>query len=169
MEYQIAPPETVQDAAKLARCAFSLETRDDGSKYWTHGREAPEWIQDLTRAAHGTDAHGAPSMLGEDYRFAFIVEALDALEESEDTDEARSGYEFEPYHSRLADWLGSHAHRFEYCDEWAEEMGQPQDTYHRLAGGHLQERLEVLDLVRGSLEAHLETLGDGPEEKFSYA
>jgi len=164
MEYQIAPPETVQDLAKLARCAFSLETRGDGSKYWTHGREAPEWIQDLTR-----EAHGAPSMLAEDYRYAFIVEALDAVEESEDTDEARDGYEFEPYHSRLADWLGSHAHRFEYCDEWAGEMGQPQDTYHRLAGGHLLERLEVLDLVRGSLEAHLETLHDGPEQKFSYA
>ncbi len=164
MVYQIPPPETVQDLAKMARCAFSLERRDDGSKYWTHGREAPEWIQDLARAAHGT-----PSMLAEDYRFAFIVEALDALEESEDTDEARSGYEFEPYHSRLADWLGSHAHRFEYCDEWAEEMGQPEDTYQRLAGGHLQERLEVLELVRGSLAAHLETLDDGPEEKFSYA
>ena len=37
-------------------------------------------------------------------------------------------------------------------------MGQPEDTYHRLAGGHLAERLEVLDLVRGSLEAHLQTL-----------
>ena len=111
----------------------------------------------------------APSMLAEDYRFAFIVEALDALEESEDPDEARDGYEFEPYHSRLANWLGSHGHRFEYCDEWAEEMDLPKDTYHRLAGGHLQERLEVLDLVRGSLEAHLETLADGPEEKFSYA
>ena len=169
MVYQIPTPETVQDLAKIARCAFSLETRDDGSNYWTHGREAPEWIQDLARAAHGTDAHGAPSMIGEDYRFAFIVEALDALEESEDTDDTSACYEFETYHYRLADWLGSHGHRFEYCDEWAEEMGQPEDTYHRLAGGHLRERLEVLDLVRGSLETHLETLDNGPEEKFSYA
>ena len=155
-EYQIPPPETVQELAKLARCAFTLETRDDGSKYWTHGREAPEWIDQLTMEAHGT---GPGGMLPEDSRYSFIVEALDALEEAEDPDEARDGYEFEPYFGRLVDWLGSYAgHRFEYCDQWAEEYGQPEDTYHRLAGGHLQERLEVLNLVRGSLEAHLATL-----------
>ena len=32
MEYQTPPPETVQELAKLARCAFSLETRDNGTE-----------------------------------------------------------------------------------------------------------------------------------------
>ena len=148
-------PQTVQELAREARAAFSKKTRDDGSEFWTHGLEAPEWVDELTMAAHGT---GPGGMLPDDYRYSFIVEALDALEEAEDADEARDGYEFEPYHSRLSDWLGSHGHRFEYCDDWAAEMGQPEDTYHRIAGGHLQERLEVLNLVRASLEAHLETL-----------
>jgi hypothetical protein len=157
MDYTIPPPETVQQLAKLARCAFSLETRDNGSAYWTHGREAPEWIQDLTREAHGGTGPGG--MLPDDSRFAFVVEALDELEEAEDVDLAGHEWGFEPYHGRLVDWLGSYAgHRFEYCDDWAEERGQPEDTYHRLAGGHLFERLEVLDMVRGSLEAHLATL-----------
>tara|TARA_Y100000310_G_scaffold214478_1_gene215372 strand:- start:623 stop:925 length:303 start_codon:yes stop_codon:yes gene_type:complete len=97
-------------------------------------------------------------MLPEDYRYQFIVEALDALEEAEDPDEAREGYEFEHRNYQLALWLGSHGHRFEYCDQWAEEYGHPESTGDLLRGGHLQERLEVLDLVRGSLEAHLETL-----------
>ena len=148
-------PQTVQELAREARAAFSKKTRDDGSEFWTHGLEAPEWVDELTMAAHGT---GPGGMLPDDYRYSFIVEALDALEEAEDADEARDGYEFEPYHSRLSDWLGSHGHRFSYCDEWADEMGYPEDTYHRLAGGHLHERLEVRDLVRASLEAHLETL-----------
>ena len=156
-EYQIPPPETVQELAKLARCAFTLETRDNGSKYWTYGHCKPDWLYQLVQEAHGGTGPGG--MMPDDSRYAFIVEALDALEEAEDPDEARDGYEFEPYFGRLVDWLGSYAgHRFEYCDQWAEEYGQPEDTYHRLAGGHLQERLEVLNLVRGSLEAHLATL-----------
>ena len=153
MDYKTPPPETVQELAKMARCAFSLETRPGGSEYWTSNRCAPDWITDLVRTAHGDMA------LLEDCRYQFIVEALNALEESEDPDEARAGYEFEPYYGRLVDWLGAYCgHRFSYCDEWASEMGHPEDPYHLLAGGHLAERLEVLDLVRGSLEAHLETL-----------
>ena len=152
MDYQVPPPDTVQQLAKVARCAFSFEKREDGSEYWTHGRNAPAWIDQLTTEAHGT-------MFPDDHRYRFIVEALDALEEADDPDDARDGYEFEPYYGRLVDWLGSYAgHRFEYCDEWAEEYGQPEDTYHRLAGGHLFERLEVLDMVQWSLEARLATL-----------
>ena len=152
MDYQIPPPETVQELAKMARCAFSLETRDNGSEYWNRNRCAPEWIMELCQTAHG-------GMLPDDYRYRFIVQALDALEEAEDVDEARDGYEFEHRYYRLVEWLGSHAgHRLEYCDQWAEEYGHPESTGDLLQGGHLQERLEVLDLVRGSLEAHLQTL-----------
>ena len=151
MDYQIPPPETVQELAKMARCAFSLETRDNGTEYWTANRCAPDWISELVRMAHGY-------FWADDYRYKFIVHALDELEEAEDLDEAGHQWDFEPYLSRLADWLGSHNHRFSYCDDWAEEMGQPEDTYHRLAGGHLQERLEVLHSVRASLEAQLHVM-----------
>ena len=151
MDYQIPPPETVQELAKMARCAFSLETRDNGTDYWTANRCAPDWIGELVRTAHG-------DMLADDYRYKFIVHALDELEEVEDVDEAGFYWEYEPYLARRADWLGSHNHRFSYCDDWAEEMGQPEDTYHRLAGGHLQERLEVLHSVRASLEAQLQVM-----------
>ena len=157
MDYQIPPPETVQELAKLARCAFSLETRDNGSEYWRRNPCAPDWITELCHTAHG-------DMLPEDYRYQFIVEALDALEEAEDPDEARDGYEFEWRNYSLALWLGSHGHRFSYCDDWASEHGyelnnaEGGDTVGLRQGGHLAERWEVLDLVRGSLEAHLETL-----------
>jgi len=152
MDYKTPPPETVQELAKLARCAFSLETRPDGSEYWTANRCAPDWIGELCHTAHG-------DMFPDDYRYAFIVEALDALEESEDPDEARDGYEYEHRNYQLALWLASHGHRFSYCDDWAQEYGSLGDgTAGLLQGGHLAERLEVLDLVRGSLEAHLATL-----------
>ena len=152
MDYKTPPPETVQELAKLARCAFSLETRPDGSEYWTANRCAPDWISELVRTAHGD------MFFLEDYKYQFIVDALDELEEAEDLDEAGHQWDFEPYLSRLADWLGSHNHRFSYCDDWAEEMGQPEDTYHRLAGGDLEERLEVLHSVRASLEAQLQVM-----------
>jgi hypothetical protein len=157
-DYQVPPPETVQELAKLARCAFTLETRENGSEYWIANRCAPDWIGELVRTAHG-------DMFPDDYRYAFIVEALDALEEAEGTaddwiDEARYSYEFEPYHSRLSDWLGSSVHRFYYCDDWAKENPNPEigGTVELLQGGHLYERLEVLHSVCASLEAHLATL-----------
>ena len=159
MDYQVPPPDTVQQLAKVARCAFSFEKREDGSEYWTHdGRNAPEWIAVLTTEAHGT-------MLPDDSRYAFVVEALDALEEADDPDDARDGYECEPYFSRLVEWLRSYAgHRLSYCDDYATEYGYDLNnsngygTGGLLQGGHLFERLEVLDMVRGSLEARLATL-----------
>ena len=153
MDYQVPPPETVQELAKLVRCTFSLETRDNGSEYWTHNRCAPDWINELCHTAHG-------DMLPEDYRYAFIVEALDALEEAEDVDEARGGYEFEHQYYRLADWLRSHAHRWSYCDDAVRELGISSDatTADQVQLGHLYERLEVLELVRGSLEEQLQAM-----------
>ena len=150
-------PQTIQELARETRAAFTLETRNDGSKFWTHGRGAPDWLYELTKEAHGSTGPGG--MFPDDTRYAFIVDALDALEEAEDIDEAGQDWEFEPYFGRLVDWLGTYAgHRLEYCDEWANEYGRPEGTAKLLQGGQLYERLEVLDLVRASLEAHLETL-----------
>ena len=155
-EYQIPPPQTVADVARQARAAFSLETRADGSEYWNRNRCAPDWIEELCHTAHGP-------MLPDDYRYRFIVEALAALEEADDPDEAGNEFEFEPHYFAVVEWLGSHAgYRLDYCDQWAEEYGQPDDhsrstfsTAQLIQGGHLFERLEVLALVRGSLEAQL--------------
>ena len=153
-EYQIPPPATVQELAKLARCAFSLETRDNGSEYWNRNQCAPEWIMELCHTAHG-------DMLPDDYRYRFIVQALDALEEAEDPDEARDGYEVEYRYYRVVEWLSSHpARRLEYCDDAVREFGLSSDatTATQLQIGHLSERLEVLELVRGSLEQQLQAM-----------
>jgi hypothetical protein len=149
-EYQIPPPQTVADVARQARAAFSLEARNDnGSEYWNRNRCAPDWIEELCHTAHGP-------ILPDDYRYRFIVEALDALEEADDPDEAGNDFEFEPYYAAVVEWLRSHAgYRLDYCDQWAAEYGQPATTAELLQGGHLFERLEVLALVRGSLEAQL--------------
>ena len=153
-DYKVPPPETVQELAKLARCAFTLETREDGSEYWTHNRCAPEWIGELCNTAHG-------DMLPDDYRYRFIVQALDALEEAEDVDEAGQDWEYEYRYYRVVEWLSSHpGRRLEYCDDAVREFGLSSDatTATQLQSGHLHERQEVLNLVRGSLEAHLATL-----------
>ena len=126
-DYKVPPPETVQELAKLARCAFTLETREDGSEYWTHNRCAPEWIGELCNTAHG-------DMLPDDYRYRFIVQALDALEEAEDVDEAGQDWEYEYRYYRVA------------------------TTATQLQIGHLYERQEVLNLVRGSLEEQLQAM-----------
>ena len=122
-DYKVPPPETVQELAKLARCAFTLETREDGSEYWTHNRCAPEWIGELCNTAHG-------DMLPDDYRYRFIVQALDALEEAEDVDEAGQDWEYEYRYYRVVEWLSSHpGRRLEYCDDAVRHHGNPASDW----------------------------------------
>ena len=152
--------QTLQDLAREARAAFSNRTRADGSKYWAHESDAPEWIVQLAIDGHGRDIYGNPSMWLDDTRFAFIVDALDELEEVEDVDEAGHTWEFEYRYHALVKWLGTYAgQRLEYAEEYRAEFGIADATpFALLQGGHLAERLEVLHLVRASLEAQLATL-----------
>lgn len=142
-----------QQQAEQARAFFELGERPDGSKYWKKTEAAPEWVAELCREAHRS---WDDLMLPDDYRYQFIVDALDILSEFEDEDDITSALEssVDVYTADLTAWLASSADRLIYCDDAAQEYGAPRDTAHLLAMGQYAERREVLDAVRSFLEAN---------------
>ena len=144
----------LQRLAAEVRSKFKLKTRDNGAEFWARESNEDDWIQSLCFEAHG-------DMLPEDWRYRFIVEALDALSEFDDPDEARDSLEASIYNHELTDWLGSHGHRPGYVDEACEEFGFHGGTIERIQWGMLSEKWEVFDSVLASIEEQLE--GDNDE------
>lgn len=141
------------DIAKEARDYFEQAKRDNGDSYWRIMRGAPEWIQDMAREAHG-------DMLPDDYRYEYIVDALDMLSDYEGTEPSEAAQiESDIYTSDLAQWLASHSDRCWYCDEAVTEYGLAQSTpiVERMQSGQLMERSEVFDSVLSSLQAQADS------------
>lgn len=165
---------TIQELAREAgrwfetarRATGDTETgpREDGDPYVRTRDGAPEWVGELVRDAHGRDRDGAPSMLPDDWRYACVRAALEALEDTNDpydlAHEFADGY-VDVYTGALLEWVGSHGSRVGYCDEAAEELGTDDDgrgIVQRLQLGQFAEALEVFESVRGSLEARVAAL-----------
>lgn len=120
----------------------------------------PEVVQDLCREAHG-DGDSAGPMLPDDWRYEFIEEALEAIAEERDGEDAEPSI----YNHELLAWLSSHGWRPGYCDEAAREFGDTEgerngvppglrpDTMARIARGQWYEMRLVADRVRTLLEA----------------
>lgn len=97
-------------------------------------------------------------MLPDDWRYEFIVDALDAIADHEDEDEARDSIEADIYTAELTGWLHSRVDRYEYCDNAAQEFGASDTLLGSLQLGQLMEKHEVFDSVLSSLRDQLETL-----------
>jgi hypothetical protein len=136
---------SVKALATAARGWFETNTRTStGKEFWCVKDGAPEWVEDMAMEAHG-------GMGADDWRYTFIVEALDSLEDS-DPDEI----DMEPdvYTYELTDWLGSRADRYSYCDEAMEEVGgEFIGTIDLLQSGQVREKREVLDSIVHTLES----------------
>ncbi len=99
------------------------------------------------------DIHDQDNMFPDDYKYLFIVEALEALSEHSDSDNIVM--EADIYYSDLLKWVGSHAIRAHYVNEAVEEIGYT-DFYQSLTIGQLREIDEVLYLVKLRLECIIE-------------
>ncbi len=64
----------IQELADHANSYFIRGKRDSGETFWTLKRRHPVWIKDMIQAAHG-------DMFPDDYKYEFVVDTLDALEE----------------------------------------------------------------------------------------
>lgn len=118
---------------------------------------APDWAQDVCRAAHD-----GGSMLPDDWRYEMIESAADALADVDgDEDEARERLEEDcpVYTSELTRWLGSHVYRLGYCDEATREYGPFEGIANTIQAGFVVEQTEVLSQLVRAL-ADVETGGD---------
>ncbi len=138
----------LQQLAAEARRNMIQDTRtSNDAKFWKVKDGAPDWIGIMCRDCHGT-------MFPDDWKYAFVVESLDALEDTDDPDEIQ--LEADIYNHELTAWLGSHGHRPGYCDEAAEEFGFEVSNGNGIIDliglGQLAEKNEVLGSVRQYLE-----------------
>lgn len=128
--------------------------------------DAPEWVGDLVREAHGAD------FLPDDWRYAAIRSALGAIA-GEATDEIddlgaewADGHVDVYTHARLK-WLASNLTRVAYCDEAREEYGEARDggIVGIIGMGQYAECREVFGFVRGALESELEAREDDEQDE----
>jgi hypothetical protein len=126
----------VLELAKEAYGFARKDTRADGvTSYWHFEDERPEWILDMSRAAHDNG-----SMFPDDWRYEFIVDALAALYDAEDgADLDELAYTLDSSSYSATSWLASHGYRPGYVDDAVEELGDPSTG--------------VLDMIRMGMAA----------------
>ena len=131
----------LQSLAAAVRKEFIRDTRDNGDRCWKRETHAEDWISDLCRDALG-------DVPPDDWGYTSIVDALNALAEHEDVDNAR-------------EWLFADinmAENFRAALEYAADAlgADSADIGDCLQRGLPEERCEVFESVLASLEAHLQ-------------
>jgi hypothetical protein len=156
----MAGEETIQTLAAEMAAAFEQAVRINGEAFRKLSDDAPEWMTTVSR-----EAHDGGELLPDDWRYAFIEQAVDALAEHGDADTARDMLEPDVYTSDLTGWLHSRNSRVYYLGEVMEEYGPFKDGFQLLAVAQLREKEEVfgqvLDALRLELGHRLEA--SGPE------
>lgn len=146
--------------AQLATEANSYLYRDKETDRVLPQRNCPQWFTDLCR-----NAHCGGEMGPDDWRYEFIQDALNAIE-NDDTGETEPDVDnLYPYTADRLKWLASRLDRYSYCDEAMAEWGTGFTDTATLVGFGMQfELLEVYSSVRRSLEDRLQTEAEETEE-----
>lgn len=140
---------TLQELATKVRKEFTQDTRTATGTFWKRDSNAGDWIYDMCHDVHA-------GMFPDDYKYEFIVEALDLLADYGDPDDILNDLQPDVCNHELIDWLGSHGERQGYCDEIMQEGTNYQTIMDVIMAGQLREKEEVLGLVRQALEDRLE-------------
>jgi hypothetical protein len=143
------------ELAQTASRQFTTKTRDDGGSFVVTRDDAPDWITDLVRHAHGGD------LLPDDWRYAAIRSAVDwiadrdfdSADEARDDDHAFADGEVDHANRELTAWLASNGYRPGYCDEAREDglVSEDDDLMTRIRVGQYRELTEVYGLVVDAL------------------
>ena len=107
--------------ARNALSWFEQKTRSHGkTKYWACKNGSPDVMRKLCSKAH--DDGDGDTMLPDDWKYKFLVDALERISEWHDMDDA-DPWEPPVYHHELSEWLGSHAYRPSYVDDAIKDYG----------------------------------------------
>lgn len=127
------------------------KTRSNGTRFWCLKDNAPKWMLDAVREAHG-------DLLPDDHVYRFVYEALSAIEDYETIDDAKCSIESDIYTHQLLAWLNSNLTRVATCDDAICELGidPDADLITRISNGQWYEKNLVFDSILCSLEQHAE-------------
>lgn len=153
----------IQELAKHARTFFKTFRRPEdpeGVGHYTLKDPHPIWIEEMSRAVHD-DSQWLP----DDYKYEYMVQALDSLEEGNDPEEPY--IEADVYNSDLLDWLASHSYRAEFVNEAVKDMGHSENgIIGDIGTGQYAEKREVWDRVLQALRDRLQAIEDGEPEAY---
>jgi hypothetical protein len=149
---------TIQELALEMSKALVTDRRANGDKYIHLVNGSPEWMTTVVRKAHNNGG-----MLGDDWRYQFIQNTVDALGEFDDESDAFGSIEASIYTHDLTSWLHSRADRLGWMDEVAENIGR--DTF-KSTFDHLQcaQYAEMEETFYQVLEALRELATDDEED-----
>lgn len=154
----MASIETIQRIAREASAQFHVLRDDNGEPIRREGVEVliRDSNQDDALQAMCREAHG--DMFPDDWRYSFIVEALDRITEYEDLDAAESEIEADIYTADRLAWLASRLDRSNYVDDAINEYGWDGKggIVEAIGLGQIAERSEVFQIVRQWCEAQAE-------------
>jgi len=139
---------TLQEKAEYFRNQFETRTRDNGEKFWClkdefKTEDHDSRIENFIRE----DLHN--SMFPDDYKYEYVVDALDLISEYEDFNDINC--EPDIYTQDLFKWAASHSSRQEMCNDIISECN-PKSIEEILAYAQQREREEVLHLVKEFLD-----------------
>jgi hypothetical protein len=138
---------SIQSLAEEMSHAFEGATLPNGETFRKLKEGSPDWMIAVCRKAHD-DAQ----LLPDDWRYAFIERAVDALAACEDSEEARTRLEPDIYTSELTDWLHSRNSRVDYLGEALAEYGSFREGFQLLAAAQMMEIEEVFQQVLDALD-----------------
>lgn len=102
--------------------AFVHKRRDDGGEFVCLAKDAPEWMTEVVKDAHG-------EFLPEDWRYAAIEAVANALVETVECGDDPEDQSWEiacnltdDYTSDLTAWLATNVNRLAYCDDGAQNL-----------------------------------------------
>jgi hypothetical protein len=134
----------IKELAEIMLTFLTTGKRDNGETFVKQKDDAPDWVNDVCREAHG-------DLLPDDYRYAFIQDALEAIVNSDDLDDIE--IDADTYTSDLIDWLGSRNSRYSYVDDAIENFGKSDTIIDDIRSGQLVEKREVLDAIINELSS----------------
>lgn len=146
--------KTIQELATEVLNQFETKKRDNDENFECLKDGSAEWMRDLVREAHD-------SSLPNDMTYSFITEALQALSDNEDLDDAMISLEPDVYNRDLLNWLASSISRAEIVNEAVEEYGLSSknfDLMQVIGMGQVKEKIEVFGVVLNQLQDHLDSL-----------
>lgn len=149
----------IDELARYAREFFETGTRPDGESFWTLTDRYPTWVHDMAQEAHG-------EMFPDDYKYEYVVDVLDSLEDGTHPDEP--ALEPDVYNTDRLKWLSSHLERAGFVDEAVENFGHSdQGVLGDIGFGQLYEKEQVWGTVVQQLRERLDEIEQEEPETFN--
>ena len=141
-----------KEVAELALKYLTTKKRPSGESFVTRTDDAPEWMVEIVRTAH-------EHMLPDDYKYDYVWNALEAITQYDDPQDAESDIEADVYNADLLAWLQSHGERQGFVDEAVSEFGHSDmGLMGDIMIGQWHEKTTVFRSVLNSVEELAEKL-----------